>query len=56
VGYGKAGGQAKKAGPAEGAEGPDLEMLKSIDAAASKECKAGNKDACMYYCGATSCG
>lgn len=55
VGYGKAGGQAMKAGPAVGADGPDLEMLKAADDAAAKECKAGNADACQFYCGERSC-
>jgi hypothetical protein len=44
-----------KAGPAVGADGPDLEMLKAADDAAAKECKAGNADACQFYCGERSC-
>lgn len=55
AGYGKAGGQAMKAGPAVGADGPDLAALKAADDAAAKECKGGNTDACWFYCGAASC-
>lgn len=56
AGYGKAGGQAMKAKPGEGSEDdPEIAALKAADERASKECSAGNKDACITYCGAPSC-
>jgi hypothetical protein len=55
AGYGKGGGQAMKAKPGEGGDDADLAALKASSDAAAKDCKAGNKDACWFYCGEASC-
>lgn len=57
AGYGKGGGQAMKANPADAPsdDDPEIAALKAADEKASKECAAGSKDACITYCGAPSC-
>lgn len=61
VGYGKkapSGGdqQAANGGDQVSAETSDeLKVLFERDQAAAADCKAGNKDACMFYCGDQTC-
>jgi hypothetical protein len=57
AGYGKGGSDAMKAQP--GTAPPDAygddDAMRAADKKASEDCKNGDSDACIFFCGAPSC-